>query len=62
MYLAFLLIKWSIKICVLMALLEFWLAWAMLALPAAAIASVAGHPAVSRRWMRSLNWQRVFRL
>lgn len=59
--LVFLLIKWSIKICVLLVLLEFWLLWAMIALPVAAIASAAGHPAASRQWMRSLNWQRTFR-
>lgn len=59
--LAFMLIKWSVKLCVLMVVLEFWIMWAMIALPVAVIASATGHQATSRQWMRSLNWQRAIR-
>jgi hypothetical protein len=55
------LVKWFIKICVWMILSEFWLVWAMIALPVAAIASASGHRAASRQWTRSLDWQRALR-
>jgi hypothetical protein len=56
-WLIFMMFKWTIKLCVLLVMLEVWLLWAIVALPVALIASATGHDRTARQWQRSLRWR-----
>lgn len=49
--------KISIKLCIWMTLLSLWLMLAMIAVPAALIASATGNERAAKQWQRSLRWR-----
>lgn len=55
----FYLIILFVRLMAWMFMLSLWLMWAMIALPIALIASLAGNERVARQWMRSLRWPRL---
>lgn len=55
--LVYLMCKWSIKLFILLVMMEAWLLWAMIAFPVALIASARGNDRVARQWQRSLRWR-----
>lgn len=62
MFLVYMAIKVTVKLCIWALVIELWLCWALIALPVALIANLAGNKRVSRQWMRSMNWSRALRL
>jgi hypothetical protein len=49
--------KLSIKLFVWSLMISLWLMVAMIALPAALIASATGNDRAARKWQRSLHWR-----
>lgn len=54
-FLIYMIFKVTFKLGWWMLLAAVWLCWAMMALPVALIASVAGNERASRQWKRSMR-------
>jgi hypothetical protein len=59
MFLAYMAIKWTIKLTWLMVVGSLWLCWAVVAVPASIVASARGNQRSAREWQRSLRWGRM---